>query len=477
MTSVYQRALTTPGARRFVLAGFVGRLPISMAGLGVVLYVQHTTGSYGTGGSVAAVGTLAEALLATRLGRALDRFGQARVLVPCVAGHLLGLAGLLAAVQTGAPRPLWYAAAALLGGLLPPVGGCVRARWSASLDDADVLRAAFALEAALDEAVFILGPIVATVLATAVAPSAGLLAAGALAALGAGALAAQRATDPGPHPPVRGAARVRVLRSPAPRALVLVHVAIGLAFGAVDLSAVAFARDEGFGALSGVMLGLYACGSGVSGLLFGARSSTLGPARRFLRCAAVMSAALWLPLAAPNAIAAVPLMLLAGASTAPTLISSNALMERLMPAGARTEGFAWLQMAVVTGIAAGAPLAGAVIDGHGGRMGFIVAGVAGVLVALGVAASRRALLATDSALAATDAPSPDQPTAAAVPAGPGPGTLPARPERPSLPVQPTASAGPTAGAAGPTGAPGQAPSCPAGACGPGGSPPPGDNIL
>ena len=49
-----------------------------MLGVGTILYVQHVTGSYGTGGTVVAASTLGEAVFAARLGRALDRFGQRR---------------------------------------------------------------------------------------------------------------------------------------------------------------------------------------------------------------------------------------------------------------------------------------------------------------------------------------------------------------------------------------------------------------
>ncbi|MBL7523329.1 MFS transporter, partial [Frankia sp. CNm7] len=381
MASVYRQALATPGATRFVPAAFVGRLPISMLSIGIVLYVQQATGSYGTGGSIIAVGTLAEAVLAARLGRALDRYGQARVLLLCLAGHLVGLVGLLAAVETGAPRPLWYVAGALAGGFLPPVGACVRSRWSLRLGGSPLLGAAFALEAALDEVIFICGPVLVTVLATSVTPTAGLIASGVLLTAGTLALVAQRGSDPGPLPAAVDPPRLRVLRDPAPRALLLVVCVVGITFGAIDLSTVAFAREHGLGGFSGVMLGLFAFGSGLSGLLFGARGG--GPvARRFLAATGLMAVGLSLPLAGVNVVAMVPLVVLAGATVAPVLISANALMERLVPAEARTEGFAWLQVALVTGISAGSPLAGALVDAHSARAGFVVVAAGGVLVGL-----------------------------------------------------------------------------------------------
>ena len=63
-----------------------------------------------------------------------------------------------------------YVAAALAGTALPPIGSCVRARWSYVLDQPKEVQTAFALEAVLDEAVFIVGPILVAILATNVSP-------------------------------------------------------------------------------------------------------------------------------------------------------------------------------------------------------------------------------------------------------------------------------------------------------------------
>jgi len=400
MASVYRRVLATPGATRFVLAAFVGRIPISMLGIGTVLYVQHATGSYGVGGTVVTAATLGEALCAARIGRALDRFGQAKVLVLCLAGHLVGLVGLLVGVGAGAPRPLWYACAALMGGIFPPTGSCSRARWSAVLDGGDLLGTAFAVEAAVDEVIFIGGPVLTTVLATAVAPPAGLIAAGMLLTVGALCLAAQRGTDPGPRPAGAGVARPRVFREPALRSLLVVILAVGVAFGGADVTTVAFGRAHGLGSFAGVLLALFALGSGMSGLFWGARPAGGAFARRFLRAAGLMAVALWLPLAAPNVPLLVPLLVITGATVAPTLIGANTVMERFVPAAARTEGFAWLQVALVTGISVGAPLAGAVVDHSGTRAGWAVCAGAGVLIGLAALGGRRALLAARPAPAA-----------------------------------------------------------------------------
>ncbi|CAO5237713.1 MFS transporter [Frankia sp. AgKG'84/4] len=379
--SLYRRTLATPGAVRFLPAAFVGRLPIAMHALGTVLFVQDRTGSYAVGGAVAAVGALSEAACAPRIGRALDRYGQARVLLAALGAHLVGVAALLGAVWSGAPRPLWFGAAVIAGGTLPPVGSCARARWSVLLTGSPLLATAFALEAAIDELVFILGPTLVTALVTLVAPAGGLLASAALLTVGVLGLVAQRRTDPGPRP-ASTAAQERIMRRADTRTLVAIVFAIGIAFGGLDVSMVAFAREQGLAALGGLLLGLFAAGSGVAGLVGGARTRRRPLRERLLRSVALLAVGFLLPLAGLTVAVMIPLALLAGATAAPTMIGVNAMMVRLVPARARTEGFAWLTMAVASGLSIGSPLAGRLIDVGGARLGLVVPAAAGLLAGL-----------------------------------------------------------------------------------------------
>ncbi|WP_447645732.1 MFS transporter [Nocardioides zeae] len=213
--SPYARILATPGALAFSATGLVARIPISTVSLGIVLLVSQQTGSYGLAGAVSAVYVLANAVLAVLHGRLADRVGQARALAPAIT--VFGVAGVAVVLTVVADAPTWttYAAAAVTGGSLPQVGSCVRARWAHVLrGDARGVQTAFALEAVVDEAVFITGPIIVTFLATLWHPAAGILAAVATGVVGTLALTAQRRTQPPvtPHDASTGPAR----RCPSP---------------------------------------------------------------------------------------------------------------------------------------------------------------------------------------------------------------------------------------------------------------------
>ncbi len=200
MLSSYRSVLSRPGALRFSVAGLFGRLPLSMAGLGMLLLVQAESGSYGLGGSVSAAYMVANAIAALPLGRLVDARGQGRVLA--LGSLVFGSAMVALVVTVEADWPLWstYAAAAVAGATLPPIDACVRTRWAHVLDRPDEVETAYAFEAVVDESVFIVGPILVTLLATLVDPIAGIAATVVAGVGGSLAFAAQRGTEPPAHP-------------------------------------------------------------------------------------------------------------------------------------------------------------------------------------------------------------------------------------------------------------------------------------
>lgn len=129
----YGSLLRTPGAWTFLLPGFAARQPFAMLTLSIVLLVEHTTGSYGTAGAVAAATGVSMALFAPQSGRLADRWGQAAVLVPGVLLHTAAVALLTALALLDAPLWALFAAAVPAGASVPQVGPMVRARWAALL--------------------------------------------------------------------------------------------------------------------------------------------------------------------------------------------------------------------------------------------------------------------------------------------------------------------------------------------------------
>lgn len=382
MFTSYARVLGRPGALRFSLTGLFARLPISMVGLGIVLLVEASTGSYGLAGAVSAAYMLANALLAIAQGRLVDRLGQGPVLATASVVFGLALTTLIWSVRSEWPVAATYAAAALAGATLPQIGSCVRARWSHVLDAPAEVQTAYALEAVVDEACFILGPILVTVLATAVHPVAGLGSAMLFGVVGGLAFAAQRGTEP----PIQPHDRDTGPRPPLPwRTLVplaVVSFMLGVLFGAAEVTTIAFADEQGSPAWAGGLLALWALGSLVSGVVTGAIIWRAGPATR-LKWGALAMAAAMAPLPFVGSLPLMALVLLiGGAAIAPTMVATMSLTEATMPRGRLTEGMSVVQTGLVAGVAPGATLSGLVIDASGASTAYLVSLGAGLLAVL-----------------------------------------------------------------------------------------------
>jgi MFS family permease len=381
MLAPYRRVLAIPGALAFTTTGFIARLPISMATLGIVLLVVGETGSYGQAGAISAAFIIGEGVAAPLLARVIDRLGQGKVVSIASVVYGTGLAAMIVAVQAGAPTPVPHVLAVLAGGSYPPIGSCVRARWAHAIKDSGQLHTAYSFEAVVDESIFMVGPILVTVLATQIDPVAGVAAIVGFAVVGGLAFASLRSTEP--PTTVRSSSR-EPIGWHFLLIIVLVSAALGSLFGATEVVTVAFAKEEGHGALVGGLLALWASGSLISGLITGLVAVRATPRVRFrwgtLGLALAMSP---LPFQ-PNLWALGVNLFVGGFAISPTLVATVSLIETEVPAARLTEGMTWLSTGIAVGLAPGAAIAGRVIDTHGASTAYWVSVVSG-LIAAGIA--------------------------------------------------------------------------------------------
>jgi hypothetical protein len=85
---------------------------------------------------------------------------------------------------------------------------------------------------------------------------------------------------------------------------------------------------------------------------------------------------------AGSVLALAAVLLLAGATIAPTYATVFGLVDDAAPAGTVTEAFAWLNTAVAVGAAGGAASAGSLAEAAGPSAVFVLAGAAGALAVL-----------------------------------------------------------------------------------------------
>jgi MFS family permease len=386
----YLQVLRTPHALPMVLAAFIGRLPLSMVGLGCVLLVADETGSYGLGGAVAAAGAVTTAAAGPLLGRWADTHGQRRVLLPVLAVFVVSGVSFLFAVKQD--WPLWsvFFSAGVAGACIPPVSSMIRVRWTHMLRGSHRLPTALAMESVVDEFVFIVGPVLVTFLSTTGHATSGVVTAFTLAAVGSLLFAAQGRTEPppAPHEHRNGPS---AMRTHGLRVLFVVGAAVGTILGCLEIALVAFADEVGAKSMSGVLIAGLAVGSMASGIGWGTVHWRL-PLRQRLTGVLVLLTVLSIPLLLVHDVwLMIPFVVLAGIAVSPSLISSFTLAEVLVPRAAVTEAFTWIGTALGLGVAIGASVAGKLVDVFGANTAFVVATIAAGVAAVVVALSQRLL--------------------------------------------------------------------------------------
>ncbi|SDZ25571.1 Predicted arabinose efflux permease, MFS family [Amycolatopsis xylanica] len=372
----YRALLRTPGAPALAFWGVAGRFPMAMRSIGCLLLVSAATGSLADAGAVAAALMISQGFAGPLLGRLADRLSQRRILLVTCLLHALGMTSLVASIVLR--TPLWpqLVIAVATGLSTISMTSFLRARWTALVDHG-LLRTAYALESVLDEMIFLLGPLLVTLLASAVHPAAGLLACAALTTVGSVVLALHTRSEPAP-----GRGQERVIGVPGLRVLVVVYAGIGFLLGSVDVTMIAFARERSAPGLAGVFLALTALGSLSAGLFYGAKDWRLSQSQLLSVTACALTLGV-LPLGfAGSPVVMAILAVVAGVSIAPVLIAGNSVLKSLSPQGSLAEGFSWLTSAEALGIALGAAVAGRLAE-LGGFAAAVWTAAGGGVVALG----------------------------------------------------------------------------------------------
>ena len=403
MLSAYAPLFRVPGATRFIAGTALSRTGGAMFGVAVIVMLSERRGSFGLAGGVSAVGLAVLAVAGPVLGRLVDKHGQRRIALPFVL--FSAVCGVTVAVLSWRDAPAWTLFVFYgLSAVLPEPGPMSRARWAHIFrDEPDRLHTAMSFEQVADEASFVLGPVLAVLVSTLWFPEAGLLLAELLFTVGMLAFLAARATEPPvvPHADRPGGLAVR---RPGLLLVATALVMTGVIFGANEVIAVAYATEQGSTGFSSVILGGFALGSTLAGIVFGSRVFRSTLTRRLMLAAtamfvlevpALLVGGLW-PLAV--------VMVIAGSATAPMLITSLSLAQRLVPAALVTEGMAVAITGILIGISAGSAVGGWAIEAWGAQTAYAVPVVSGGLALALIALRHRHLERSELARAPEPVP-------------------------------------------------------------------------
>ncbi|MBB3674358.1 MFS transporter [Modestobacter versicolor] len=381
------------GLSYFPLA-FIARLPFAMMTVGVLTLVVAERGSVTLGGLNSAAAGIGTALAGPLLGAAADRLGQRRVLVPVGLINAALLAAFILVVQSAAPDLALLAMSVLIGASAPQIAPMSRTRLVAIItrkirvsERERVLSSTMAYESAADETVFIVGPFLVGILATAIAPW--------LAIVGAAALTLVFVTRFALHPTGRLQPGTKNSRQQAPArelasAKLLTVVAgalgIGLFFGATLTSLTGFLAADGDGDRAGLLYGVMGIGSAALALGSAAFPARFSFRARWLTFATLMLAAALAYATARDELTIVIALAVLGCGIGPTLVSQYSLAAQLSPAGRSATTMTMLGSAVVVGQAVSSAVTGAVVDSLGATTAMTLPAVtAALIVAAGIA--------------------------------------------------------------------------------------------
>lgn len=356
----YTNLLQAGEVREIFAASLIGRLPIGITGLAVLLFVQTSRGSFAEGGAAAACYVGGLSVAAPLLGRMIDRYGPRGVLLAATTLFPAALIGFVWAVEhLGAPALVF---AALAGATFPPITVCMRTYFRQRFADEMQLSTAYSLESVLIELIFILGPVLVALFvalaspATAVYFAAGSGSVGAMLFLRSAALRSwkvEQRTSPRLFGP---------LGAPGFIPLIAVVLCFSAAFGFLEIGVTAYATERQSPALAGVLLGLMSVGSALGGLAYGSRGWHFGLVPQFSLLLGLMGAGLALLSLASHPMMFAVVGFTAGIVMAPVLIVQSMLVAKSVRPEHTAEAFTWSASALLAGIGFGLGAGGVLLE-------------------------------------------------------------------------------------------------------------------
>ncbi|WP_345187216.1 MFS transporter [Microbacterium panaciterrae] len=361
--SGYRELLRAPGVGRIIAAQLTARFPNGMSSLAILLHVEHITGSYGAAGLVLASASVGQAVAGPITSRWMGRWGMRRVLTLTLAVCVLSFLGL---AFLALPLPGYMALGLIAGLSTPPVQSAVRTIYP-KLVNSSQLTPLFSLDASLQEIIWIVAPVVITIVSTQVGSQQGLLLVAAVLVAGGAWFILSPEVGRVRIPRSRRGFGAVVLKPPVLLATVIGFLLIG-ACSAVEVGVVK-TFDEG-GLQAGLVLAVFSLGSLIGGLASG--RVPIGPwamARRL----AIVAVGLSLTMFSLNVFWLGGTLIAAGIGIAPALAVLFAITSASVKFSETAEAYGWVGTGQLIGAAAGSAVAGFLIDRSGSPAGAYLA--------------------------------------------------------------------------------------------------------
>lgn len=353
----------------------VARLHVGGLGLAVLLLTEARTGSLADGGLAVALLSVGVAVARVGQGRLVDRVGFAAL--PAIVVAHAGSAALVLA----APAAVLAPAVLLLGLTAPAITVVTQWLWARDVDVRSQPRV-FGLDTALQNGAFVVGPLLAGVVAEAAGPRAAIAVLVALGCAGGMSLAVVAPAAPRSTTPRTGGRLWPVVD-------VLVAIGgLGVIYGALGIGAAAVALEAGREGVVGVVTAALFAGGIVGDLVLAPRRPDVPVGHRLRARVPILLLATALVPVAPGVVGVGVAIALTGAVLANASVTLLLDLAARASARVRAEGFGWSGATLRLGNAAGAGAAGVLAEQVGARAALAVA-LAGAALATAVVLGRR----------------------------------------------------------------------------------------
>jgi len=376
----YTNLLQAGEVREIFAASLIGRLPIGITGLAILLFVQTSRGSFAEGGAAAGCYVGGLSVAAPLLGRLIDRYGPRGVLLAATTLFPAALIAFVWAVEHLGTPALVFAAAA--GATFPPITVCMRTYFRQRFADEMHLSTAYSLESVLIELIFILGPVLVAFFVALASPATAVYFAAASGSVGAilflrsAALRAWKIEQRTSHSLLGPLGEVGFLP------LITVVLCFSAAFGFLEIGVTAYATEQHSQALAGLLLGLMSVGSALGGLAYGSRSWRFALVPQFSLLLGLMGTGLALLSLASQPIAFAAIGFAAGIVMAPVLIVQSMLVAKSVRPGHTAEAFTWSASALLAGVGLGLGAGGLLLESYPSTAPLAAAAASALLAAL-----------------------------------------------------------------------------------------------
>lgn len=340
-----------PEAIAVLISQLFARFPFGMLSIAFVIHIQAVTGSYAIAGIALGAETIGASISGPLLARLMADFGIRRVVIVSTLSATCALLGL-AFVE---PEPIWLISLAFLVGFSsPPIQPAARSIYP-QVTPKKLMPALYSLDATSQEIIWVLGPLVATLVAASFGNVPMMITVAGIQILGTIWFLLNKSVGSIKIPKNKNVLG-KALRNPRVAAATVLGLLFVGSFAGVEVGAVAL-----FGkTLAGIMFAVFSLGSIFGGLLLaprfkGPNALTIFLAVTLLGYSAILIAPeepLWVGLS----------LFVAGLGVAPAL-GTLSLMIATGTSGSETvEAYGWTTTGQLVGFSAGSALAGISID-------------------------------------------------------------------------------------------------------------------